>query len=123
MGILEFEVKGRRFVHTAKPWRLAVNRHTTCRGNVWGWIEGPASANETWSNDPGEFSRADAAEAVRIHNEWLNAQTPPAIRLAKLEPQATRLAKEIATTESRLDSLRRELAQVELTMAEAREQL
>lgn len=122
MGILEFTVKRKLFVHTEKPWRVATNRHKTCAERDWGWIEGP-TRNTTWSNDANEFNRDDAAEAVRIHNEWLEEQTPPAVRLAKLEPTRNRLTKEIATTESRLDSLRRDLASVEREVAEAREQL
>jgi hypothetical protein len=49
-------------------WRVETNRHPTCSGNTWGWIEG-APGNVCWSNDTGaKLTKADAERLVAEHN-------------------------------------------------------
>lgn len=116
---LEFSCHGKTFVHTTGQWRVACNRHTSTSGNSWGWIEGP-NANVTWSNDYGSgFTSEDAGEAVRIHNNWLNAQTPPLIRLAKLEHERSALAIVIERLETQLKTHRVKLERINADMGDA----
>ncbi len=87
-------LRGRYFLHTTKPWRVARNRHRNCNGTDWGWIEG-APGDDTWSDDKGFNSQA-AALVVSMHNNWLEAQKPLSLKLidanAALSKAAHRLA-------------------------------
>ena len=55
-----------------KRWSVETNKHKTCRGNEWGWIEG-ASGNLCWSNDAGSrFTKEDANRKVADHNALMS---------------------------------------------------
>ena len=97
--------------HTDKPWRMVVNRHPETNGGAWGWIEGPYG-NVTWSSR----TRNDAAAAVLTHNNWLDAQKSPMVRLAGLEQERVNLVKQIKPLEVQLKRLRGNMTAVALAM-------
>lgn len=66
--------------HNTVKWESLRNRHSTTRGNDWGWIEG-APGNVCWSDDNQSFTSADAERVCREHNEWLENQKPIALRI------------------------------------------
>jgi hypothetical protein len=72
-------LRGRYFLHTTKPWRVARNRHRNSNGTDWGWIEG-AGGDDTWSDDKG-FNHQAAELVVTMHNQWLEAQKPLSLKL------------------------------------------
>lgn len=108
-----FEYKGVTYPHTESPWVSRTNRHTSTRGYSWGWIDGPirdGGRDYTWSNDPGEsFTSSDAAEVVRIHNEWLEEQEPLVFRLIKAERNMTALSNRFRETQNQLTRVKEEL--------------
>ncbi|MDQ3038337.1 MAG: hypothetical protein M3R16_00815 [Pseudomonadota bacterium] len=75
-------VAGVTVLHTTKPWRVAKNKHPTCSGQEWGWIEGPAG-NVCWSDDQ-QFNRKAAEQIVAAHTAWLEEQKPISIRLVEV---------------------------------------
>lgn len=104
-------LRGRFFLHTIKPWRVARNRHTNTNGTDWGWIEG-AGGDDTWSDDK-QFNRQAAELVTSLHNRWLEEQKPVSLKLieanAWLRKAAHRLAEAnhelgLAETEHRLAS-------------------
>ncbi len=118
-SLLKFTMFGREFNHTTTPWRVAINRHPTTKGQLWGWIEG-APGNQCWSDDGGGSLLMAQAQAVcDEHNKWLEAQKSPGIRMAELLPRITALREEIKAAQDKIDKLSPELREKEAAFAEA----
>ncbi len=84
-------VAGVTIAHNACNWRVATNRHPTTGGRSWGWIEG-APGNVCWSNDE-RFDEKAAGEAVNLHNDWLEEQKPPLMKLIEAAERQKKIAK------------------------------
>jgi len=84
-------VAGVTIAHNACNWRVATNRHPTIGGRSWGWIEG-APGNVCWSNDE-RFDEKAAGEAVKLHNDWLEEQKPPLMKLIEAAERQKKIAK------------------------------
>jgi hypothetical protein len=103
-----FLVAGKRLAHNEKPWRLCTNRHPETSGRDWGWIEN-APGNVTWSdNHTTGFNRNAAAEAVRMHNSWLEEQKPVSIRLIEADERLRRATNQLKEANEALDKAERE---------------
>ncbi len=87
---LDFIVNGKTYVHNERKWIVCTNRHPNTDGTPWGWVEGIAG-NVTWS---GRDGHKHASDVVNAHNDWIEAQEPPALKMARLVPEFQRLGKE-----------------------------
>ncbi len=76
------ELFGHVIPHNTRKWELCTNRHTSTRGNSWGWIEGD-ELHVTWSddNEAGKLTGQQAGDIVRAHNDWLEDQKPIVFKL------------------------------------------
>jgi hypothetical protein len=76
-------------------------------------LDGPIAVGGSdycWSDDPGSrFTSADAAEVVRIHNQWLKDQEPLVFRLIKAERKMTNLSDQCREAQNKLNRLKEEL--------------
>lgn len=92
--------------HNNQRWRTCTNRHPNTNGTSWGWIEG-APGNVCWSNDK-SFDQAAAGECCRLHNEWLEEQTPLALRIVKAREIAAHKRTQFNNAQQHADRLRAE---------------
>lgn len=79
--------------HNTQAWQVCTNRHRSCSGNEWGWIEG-APGNEMWSDDGSRRTHKDANRIVAEHNAWLERQKPVRLRLIEATAQRDRRKRE-----------------------------
>ena len=103
-------LRGRYFLHTVKPWRVARNRHRNVNGTDWGWIEG-AGGDDTWSDDKAFDSQA-AALVVSLHNQWLEAQKPVSLKLIEANAWLRKAAHRLSEANHELN-----LAEIEHRLA------
>jgi hypothetical protein len=94
-------LRGRYFLHTVKPWRVARNRHPNTNGTDWGWIDG-AGGDDTWSDDK-PFNRRAAEFVASLHNNWLEAQKPLSLKLIEANAELTKAAHQLAEANLELD--------------------
>lgn len=104
-------INGKDVPHNTVPWRIATNRHTTTRGNSWGWIEG-APGNICWSND-GSFNSDAASAAVRDHNQWLENQKPIDLKIVEATRRVVEAQKSVDEASARVDRANAELAKAQ----------
>lgn len=121
--ILLFVVDGETYTHNERSWEVCTNRHTQTDGQRWGWIEGPARTLY-WS---GEHGRAHAGRVVAAHAEWLSAQEPIGVKVARLYPlveRARRAVSDHAAVLARVTTEHEALrAQLDGALAQARKEV
>ena len=100
MSILDFTVDGKTYTHNDTAWEVRTNRHTTTGGEAWGWIAGPVK-NLCWTGFEGHMH---ARRVVSAHNDWLEAQEPASMKLARLMPQLETLRRYACEYQKKLDS-------------------
>src|SRR5690606_21985893 len=77
--------------HNGKRWTVRTNRHPSCSGKLWGWIDG-TGPNVCWSNDADStFRDTDAFRVCKEHNTWLEEQTPLDLRIIAQRQEVERL--------------------------------
>ena len=104
---LSLTVAGRTLLHTTDRWRTARNKHPNTNGTDWGWIEGAAGGDNTWSDDK-RFNRKAAEEMCQAHNQWLEDQKPVAIRLIEANDRLRKAASRLRNAQAELDAAERE---------------
>lgn len=106
--------------HNEYIWRRFTNRHTTTRGNSWGWIahlNGAEVLGGYWGNDSGaKFTGEMANVAVAAHNKWLDSIQPVQIKLIKARRKLNRAEEKLSLKKTEYNNAKREYekAQVEL---------
>lgn len=95
--------------HNTVVWQMRTNRHTTCNGHSWGWIEG-APGNVCWSNDSRDFDFSKASSAITAHNQWLEQQTPIELRIVKLREKIDRQQQEVGVRRENLKAAETQLS-------------
>lgn len=67
--VIGISCDGKEIVPVAKRLSMHRNRHTTCDGNSWGWIEG-CEKHVCWSDD--FRSRLTSKQARELIEKWNN---------------------------------------------------
>jgi hypothetical protein len=104
-------VAGVTIAHNTQKWRVATNRHPTTYGRSWGWIDG-APGNVCWSNDE-RFDEKAAGEAVKLHNDWLEEQKPPLMKLIEAAERQKKIAKRFDDAKAAFEKAQAELEAVD----------